>query len=165
MGRSEVNKSSLVSEITRKSEKLSKGKTCRTKTNNQKQQRLQYWEEYCLNQSPDHGGSGRRRGGYYGVRVTETNGEFVWGEGGVEDLFGDRKIWQILRYIYTYFWQLDLSRNFKGCSKQSGALNAGLAVQTARGEKTFIIFIMLIYVMQIPWVLAEAGFHTTIRHW
>ena len=72
-------------------------------------------------------------GGYYGVRVTETNEEFVWGGGGLEDLFGDRKIWQILRYIDTYFWQLDLiSRNFKGCSKQSGAHSAGLAVQTAR---------------------------------
>ena len=136
MGRSEVNKSSLVSEITRTSEKLSKGKKCRTKTNNQKQQRLQYWEEYCLNQSPDHGGSGRRRGGYYGVKVTETNEEFVWGRGGgLEDLFGDRKIWQIIRYIYTFFWQLDLSRNFEECSKQSGAHNAGLAVQTARWEK------------------------------
>ena len=24
---------------------------------------------------------------------------------------------------------------------------------------------LTIYVTQIPWVLAEAGFHTTIRHW
>ena len=86
-----------------------------------------------MNQSPDQGGSGRRRGGYYGVRVTETNEEFVFGGGGgLEDLFGDRKIWQIIRYIYTFVWQLDLSRNFEGCSKQSGAHSAGLAVQTAR---------------------------------
>ena len=135
MGHPEVNKSLLVSKITRTSEKLSKGKKCRTKTNNQKQQRLQYWEEYCLNQSPDHGGSGRRRGATTELKLRrQTRNLFGW-EGGLEDLFGDRKIWQILRYIYTYFWQLDLSRNFKKCSKQSGAHGAGLAVQTARWEK------------------------------
>ena len=62
----------------------------------------------------------------------QTRNLFGGGEGGLEDLFGDRKIWQIIRYIYTFFWQLDLSRNFEECSKQSGAHNAGLAVQTAR---------------------------------
>ena len=111
------------------------------------------------------GGVEGGEGGTTELELRRQTGNLFGGEGGLEDLFGDRKIWQILRYIYTYFWQLDLSRNFKGCSKQSGAHNARLAVQTARGEKTFIIFIMLIYVMQIPWVLAEAGFHTTIRHW
>ena len=79
------------------------------------------------------GGVEGGEGGTKELNLRRQTRNLFGGEGGLEDLFGGRKIWQILRYINTYFWQLDLiSRNFKGCSKQSGAQSAGLAVQTAR---------------------------------
>ena len=73
-------------------------------------------------------------GGYYGVKVTEhTRNFFLGGGGGWKSCLGIGKIGKCITIIYTFFWQLDLSRNsVKGCSKQSGAYNAGLAVQTAR---------------------------------
>ena len=81
------------------------------------------------------GGVEGGEGGTTELKLRRQTRNLFGGKGGLEDLFGDRKIWQIIRYIYTFFWQLDLSRNFEGCSKQSGAHNAGLAVQTARWEK------------------------------
>ena len=77
------------------------------------------------------GGAEGGEGGTTELKLRRQTRNLFWG-GGLEDLFGDRKIWQIITYIYTFVWQLDLSRNFEGCSKQSGAHKAGLAVQTAR---------------------------------
>ena len=49
------------------------------------------------------GGVEGGEGGTTGLELRRQTRNLFGGEGGLEDLFGDRKIWQILRYIYTSF--------------------------------------------------------------
>ena len=60
------------------------------------------------------GGVEGGEGGTTELELRRQTRNLFLGGGGLEDLFGDRKIWQIIRYIYTFVWQLDLSRNSRG---------------------------------------------------
>ena len=52
------------------------------------------------------GGVEGGEGGTTELELRRQTRNLFGGEGGLEDLFGDRKIGQILRYIYTFFGSL-----------------------------------------------------------